>query len=228
MVAVKKYSLKDKKYFDFAEEYRRFGMAPVSDNLLVARQFIDLMNWTILKMNVDNFTFTCGKNGYAIYADRVQLAKICDGRLIKLLVPGIVKQDAQFTDFLGSTGVEYVVTAGFPDMVHAGSDFLKYAYDLKHLYIPKVQDFGQDGLRHAQIERLEMQSVVNTGKGFLQDNDTLTSIDAPRWRSMGDKTLYSNAILDPDNVNAPKLIEVGSLCSDVFYEIMRQNQRKQK
>ena len=211
----------------FVASYADFGMPAVSEHYMASNQFLDLMYATIKNVTSDKYTFLRGPNEtYSICVDNKVLAKIRKGKLIKLLLPGIVKQDAN-TAFLQGMGVEYVVDAAFPDLIHGGSNFMKYAYDLKHLYVPKMVDTGKDSLFYSQIERVDMPATKKLGKNTLYDNEKCTVFNAKNLRELADNVMFANMVLDDEKVDASKLVKAGRGCSFAFYAVRDRNLAKQ-
>lgn len=237
------YSLSQANFEQFATAYYDFGMPPVSDRFMIAQQFIELLYYNLKLKKV---TFARGpKNAYSIYLDQTLLARIRDGHLVKLWVPGLTKQNVH-TDFLTGFGMEYVRDAGFPDLVHAGNDFIKCGYDLQRLYVPKMKDTGKDCLKYSQLKRFDAKSVVNLGDNFMYNNETLAIFNAKNMRKIGnnclynnnslrcvawpnveyigDGCMYANAILE--DVDTPKLKQVGRNCQPLLYDTVLMNKDK--
>ncbi|MBO4480362.1 MAG: hypothetical protein J5742_01920 [Alphaproteobacteria bacterium] len=241
MAHVQEYSLKNQdntlvKFADFSKAYYDFDMPVISDSFAVSQQFLDLLHYNIKSNKV---AFVKGpKDTYSIYAGPVLSAKIHGDHLVKLWMPNLIKQN-KHTEFLTGTGTEYLVHAGFPDMIHGGGSFMRYAYDLKHLYVPKMKDMGQNSLKNSQIERLYTPVLEEMGDNSLYENETLTVFDAANFRKFGKRCLYNNNTLTevswPNltdigdytlyanmslmDVETPKLANVGRDCPRIFYSL---------
>lgn len=221
------YSLKQDKqtgagFAGFAKAYYDFNMPAVSNVFTVSQQFIEMI---YENAKTDTITFEHGSdNTHLIYDGKILLAKIHGDKLTGLWMPTLVDHNSK-TAFLQSTGVEFVVSAGFPNMVHGGDNFMKYAYELKYLCIQKMRDMGQDSLFYSQMEGLCMPSVRKFGKNTLYDNKKMTRFNAKNLRELENNVLFSNTILDSedDKVYVPKLTRVGRGCAEVFYALRNKN-----
>lgn len=221
------YSLKRKQemganFSDFASAYHRFDMPPVSDRLKISQQFIEMI---YNNTNADVITFAHGPNdNHSIYAGKVRLAKINGEKLIYLWMPDLEKYSIS-TKFLKSMGTQYLTFVGFPNLVHAGNEFLCEARDLQHLYAPNMKDTGIDFLRYSQIKHIKLPSVMKLGEDSLRNNEECIKFDAPNMREFGPGVFYSNIRLDVDKgyINTPKLTKIGPDCAEVFYYVCHRN-----
>ena len=239
-----------KAYYDFgfpAVSMRytpsRDGEPELSVNYKVSAEFLEFILYNV-KGSTLTFAHSIRKNDiYSILDGETLLAEIRDGRLVKLCMPGLEKRNAH-THFLATRGVEYVEEANFPDLINSGAGFMREAYELKHISVPKMQDAGNDWLRNARrIQVVETPSAVRFGNNVLysaeelvvfkadnarkfgkdcfHDGNMMKKMSLPSVESLGDGFMYGSTGLY--EVDAKKLTKVGKDCEELFYIVCSSN-----
>ena len=182
---------------------------------------------------------------YSVFSGRDMLAKTKGGHLVKIWLPG-VKNVNDDTYFLNGDGMEYVINAGFPDLVTAGNDFLSRSFDLKNLYIPNLKKAGHNLLRYSRLPRFygpslvefgdyclyraedlvefSAHNLVKPGKYCLHNNNGLKRISIDKVKDLPDGFLCANTKLK--EASAKKLNSIGRECHPIFSEIASRNLAK--
>jgi len=142
------------------------------------------------------------KHEKIIYADGVWVAKVIDGKMVELNLPGVkVVGD----DFLNDAG--HLKKLYMPDLEKAGRMFLWSVYSITEVYLPKLKEVGYLFIASGALSHIELPSLERCGGGFLENNNSLTELCLPELQyADGREFLPENCVLR--RLDLPKLKKI--------------------
>ena len=196
------------------------------------------------KITIAKFSNT----SYSIFIGRTVVARIKDGKLVKLWMPKLTRVES-LDQFFSGHGVEYVTNAGFPDLEVAGNEFMANARELQYIHIPKLKRLGDHCMAYAiKLKEFNAPALTDAGEYLLYMGEDVQKFNAPNFTKIGEYTLYHNERIEEislpkvkylpygfmfangllEEVNAPNLMYAEPACSYALQEVARQNQEKSK
>jgi len=160
-----------------------------------------------------------------IFADDVHIATVCDGKIIKLNLPGIDVVGDYFLEYnkaLKSIELPNATKIGYnflslnkvltsielPNTTEIGGSFLCYNEALKSIELPNATEIGAGFLRYNKVlTSIELPNVTEIGYNFLQDNRALKSIELPNATKIGYNFLGANKVLT--SIELPNATTIG-------------------
>lgn len=181
-------------FYDFIMAYKGFGMPSISEKQIISERFLKLI-YTTAK---DTVTFVREHDSDAsICTGDAQLAEIQGGKLVKLWLPGL-KEASSNTEFLRGEGVEYVVSAGFPDLESFRSTgFMQYGYELQEVDIQKVKILGAKAFKRAfKLKEVRLPVAEKLGNGSFAECESLVLFDGPHIKKLPNDFLSTNNVME--------------------------------
>ena len=138
-----------------------------------------------------------------IFADDVHIATVCDGKIIKLNLPGIdVIGDYFLSNNQALTSIE------LPNATKIGDCFLESNQALTSINLPNATKIGDNFLRYDKVlTSIKLPNATKIGYDFLEYNEALTSIELPNATIIGDCFLESNHALT--SIKLPNATKIG-------------------
>ena len=138
-----------------------------------------------------------------IFADDVHIATVCDGKIIKLNLPGI---DVIGNYFLSNN--QALTSIELPNATKIGDCFLESNHALTSIELPNVTEIGDDFLRYNKVlTSIKLPNATKIGYNFLRYNHALTSIELPNATTISDDFLCCNKALK--SIKLPNATEIG-------------------
>ena len=138
-----------------------------------------------------------------IFADDVHIATVCDGKIIKLNLPGI---DVVGNNFLRHN--KSLTSIELPNATEIGDLFLDKNEVLTSIKLPNTTKIGYDFLfDNCYLTSIELPKATKIGRNFLASNKVLTSIELPNATEIGHGFLLNNKVLT--SIELPNATEIG-------------------
>lgn len=139
------------------------------------------------------------KHEKIISADGVWAAKVIDGKMVELNLPGVkVVGD----DFLNDA--RHLQKLYMPDLEKAGNMFLWNVYSITQVHLPNLKEVGYSFIPSGALSHIELPSLKRCGGGFLEYNNSLTELYLPELQyASGREFLPKNCVLR--RLDLPKL-----------------------
>lgn len=140
------------------------------------------------------------KHEKIISADGVWTAKVIDGKMVELNLPGVkVVGD----DFLNDA--RHLKKLYMPDLEKAGKMFLWSVCSITQVYLPKLKEVGYSFIPSSgALSHIELPNLKRCGGGFLECDKSLTELYLPELQfAAGREFLPKNCVLR--RLDLPKL-----------------------
>ena len=149
-----------------------------------------------IKVNSEN------KHEKIISADGVWVAKVIDGKMVELNLPGVKVVGDDFLD-----DARHLQKLYMPDLEKAGNMFLWNVYSITQVHLPNLKEVGYSFISSGALSQIELPSLKRCGGGFLEDNNFLTELCLPELQyASGREFLPKNCVLR--RLDLPKLKKI--------------------
>ena len=149
-----------------------------------------------IKVNSEN------KREKIISADGVWVAKVIDGKIVELNLPGVKVVGDDFLDHARHLQKLYM-----PDLEKAGNMFLWNVYSITQVHLPNLKEVGYSFITRGALSHIELPSLKRCDGGFLEYNNSLTELYLPELQyADGREFLPENCVLR--RLDLPKLKNV--------------------
>ena len=142
------------------------------------------------------------KHEKIISADGVWVAKVIDGKMVELNLPGVKVVGDDFLD-----DARHLQKLYMPDLEKAGNMFLWNVYSITQVHLPNLKEVGYSFISSGALSQIELPSLKRCGGGFLEDNNFLTELCLPELQyASGREFLPKNCVLR--RLDLPKLKKI--------------------